>query len=147
MQDRDVTVEWQLRDATGKVKESSEEVLHVPAMSAAWLDKVPPPQAALYEDHVSYTLKENGVVVSEGSVIFCPPKYYKFIDPQLSVRVEGDEVVVTAKGYAKDVAVLNAEEDLLLSDNYFDMEPGERRLKVLRGAADGLRVCSTYDIR
>jgi len=79
-------------------------------------------------------------------VIFCQPKYYKFVNPQLSARVEGDEVVVTAEAYAKDVEILNVEEDLLLSDNYFDMEPGERRVKILRGSADGLRVRSTYEI-
>jgi len=56
-------------------------------------------------------------------------------------------VVVTASAYAKDVEILNANEDILLSDNYFDMEPGERRVKVLRGNTEGIRVRSTYDIR
>lgn len=147
MQDRTVTVEWELRDAAGAVKESTKTEVSVPALSAVWLDKVPLPQASLYEDHVSYRLLEKGEVVGEGSVIFCQPKYYKFVNPQLSVRVDGDEVVITAGAYAKDVEVLNAEEDLLLSDNYFDMEPGERRVKILRGCAEGLRVRSTYDIR
>lgn len=147
MQDRTVTVQWELRNATGTVKETTETKVSVPALSAVWLDKVPLPQATLYEDHVSYRLLENGEVLGEGSVIFCQPKYYKFTNPQLTVRVEGDEVVVTAGAYAKDVEILNTEEDLLLSDNYFDMEPGERRVKVLRGCAEGLRVRSTYDIR
>ena len=80
-------------------------------------------------------------------MIFCQPKYYKFENPKLTVRVEGDEVVVTADAYAKDVEILNTNEDLLLSDNYFDMEPGERRVNVLRGSTEGLRVRSTYDIR
>lgn len=147
LQDKDVVVEWQLRDATGIVKESTKTDVHVPALSAVWLDRVPLSQAALYEDHVSYVLKENGEVIGAGSVIFCQPKYYRFVDPQLTVRTEGDEVVVTAKAYAKDVEVLNTNEDLLLSDNYFDMEPGERRLKIVRGCAEGLRVRSVFDIR
>ncbi len=147
MADRDVTVEWQLRDATGKIKESSSTKVHVPALSAVWLDRMPLMQAELYRDQVSYTLKENGEILGEGSVLFCQPKYYKFENPKLSVRVEGDEAVITAEAYAKDVEILNANEDLLLSDNYFDMEPGERRVKILRGTADGLRVRSTYDIR
>lgn len=147
MQDRIVTVEWQLRDATGAVKESSSEQVHVPALSAVWLERAPLMQADLYSDHVSYTWKENGEILGEGSVIFCQPKYYKFENPKLTVRVEGDEVVVTADAYAKDVEILNTNEDLLLSDNYFDMEPGERRVRVLRGNAEGLRIRSTYDIR
>ena len=61
--------------------------------------------------------------------------------------MEGEEIVVTAKAYAKDVEILNETEDLLLSDNYFDMEPGEYRVKMLRGTAESLRVRSVYDIR
>ncbi len=147
MQDRVVTVEWQLRDAAGLVKECTEAEVHVPALSAVWLDKVPLPQAELYSDHVFYMLKENGEIIGEGSVLFCQPKYYKFANPQLSVRVEGDELVVTAAAYAKDVELLNENEDWVLSDNYFDMEPGVRRIKILRGHADGVRVRSTFDIR
>ncbi len=147
MQDRDVTVEWQLRDAVGEVKAYVEEKIHVPALSAVWLDKVPLPLIDLYSAHVSYTLKENGEVLGEGSVIFCQPKYYKFANPQLQVRVEGDELVVTAAAYAKDVELLNENEDWVLSDNYFDMEPGVRRIKILRGKVEGVRVRSVYDIR
>ena len=147
MQDRIVTVQWELRDTAGAVKETTESKVSVPALSAVWLDKVPLPQASLYEDHVSYRLIEKDEIIGEGSVIFCQPKYYKFADPKLKIRVEGDEAVVTACAYAKDVEILNTEEDILFSDNYFDMEPGERRVKILRGCADGLRVRSTYDIR
>lgn len=147
LQEKEVVVQWQLRNASGKEKECHETTVLVPALSAVWLDKVALPQAELYSDHVSYTLLEHGKTVAEGSVIFCQPKYYQFTNPELGVRVEGDEIVVTAKTYAKDVEILNANEDLLLSDNYFDMEPGERRVKVLRGKAEGIRVRSTYDIR
>lgn len=147
LQEKEVVVQWQLRNASGKEKECHETTVLVPALSAVWLDKVALPQAELYSDHVSYTLLEHGKMVATGSVIFCQPKYYQFTNPELGVRVEGDEIVVTAKTYAKDVEILNADEDLLLSDNYFDMEPGECRVKVLRGKAEGIRVRSTYDIR
>ena len=147
MQDRDVTVEWQLRDAFGGVKMYKETKLYVPALSAVWMEKVLLPQAELYSDHVSYILKENGEIIGEGSVIFCQPKYYRFADPQLTVREEGDELIVTAAAYAKDVELLNENEDWVLSDNYFDMEPGVRRIKILRGNAEGVRVRSVCDIR
>ena len=143
-----VMVKWQLCNPHGEVSLSRETVAEANALSAVWLEKEALPQASLYEDHVFYTLlTEDGDVISEGSVLFCQPKYYKFADPELSCRVEGDEIVVTAKAYAKDVEILNESEDLLLSDNYFDMEPGERRVKILRGNTEGLRVRSTYDIR
>lgn len=75
----------------------------------------------------------------------------------LQVRVEGDEIVVTAKAYAKAVEILNDREDLVLTDNYFDMNAGEKRVRVLRKGLYGemnvspldpatLRVRSVYDI-
>lgn len=147
MQDKDMTVNWQLRDAKGTVKESVEVPVHVPALTAVWLEKQSLQHASLYEDHVYYFLKENGRSVAEGSVMFCQPKYYRFADPKLSFRVEGDEIVVSAEAYAKDVELRNADEDMILSDNYFDMEPGERRVKIIRGIPEGLRIRSAYDIR
>ena len=86
-------------------------------------------------------------MISTGSVLFCQPKYYRFADPELTARIEGDEIVVSASAYARDVEILNDAEDMVLSDNYFDMEPGEKRIKILRGRPDGLRLRSTFDIR
>ncbi|MBP3616524.1 MAG: glycoside hydrolase family 2 protein [Lachnospiraceae bacterium] len=144
-----VLVEWNLCNPKGEVLWAQPGVtVEAEPLSAVWLDKVELPQANLQEDHVFYTLlTENGDFISEGSVLFCQPKYYKFVNPELSLKLEGDEIVVTAKAYAKDVEILNENEDLVLSDNYFDMEPGEHRVKILRGKTNGLRVRSTYDIR
>ena len=64
-------------------------------------------------------------------MIFSLPKYFHYADPQLSCRVEGNEIVVSAKAHAKSVEIQNENEDLLLSDNYFDMNAGETRVKVL----------------
>ena len=43
--------------------------------------------------------------------------------------------------------IQNDKEDLLLSDNYFDMNAGEKRVRVLRGEPKNLRLRSVYDIR
>ena len=55
--------------------------------------------------------------------------------------------MVAAKAYAKSVEIQNENQDLLLSDNYFDMNAGETRVKVLSGSTEGLRLRSAYDIR
>ena len=109
--------------------------------------KVELPDADIYQDYVSYDLFENGNRISGGTVIFSLPKYFRYADPKLVCRVEGDEIVVSAKAYAKSVEVQNENEDLLLSDNYFDMNAGETRVKVLSGSTEGLRLRSAYDIR
>ncbi|MBQ1377294.1 MAG: glycoside hydrolase family 2 protein, partial [Lachnospiraceae bacterium] len=147
IQDQEVKVLWKLCEPGGQIIRQEIMTVNVPALSAVWLDKFDLPEADLYRDHVSYELYQNGEKLSFGSILFCPPKYYQFKDPGLSVRAEGDEIVVTSKAYAKDVEIRNENEDLLLSDNYFDMEPGERRVKILRGASEELKVRSTFDIR
>ena len=43
--------------------------------------------------------------------------------------------------------IRNENEDLILEDNYFDMNAGERRVKVIKGDVDTLRVRSVFDIR
>ena len=68
------------------------------------------------------------------------------MDPKLDLRLEGDEVVVTACAFARYVQIESEDADLLLSDNFFDMNAGERRVKVLRGSAKQLRARSVYDL-
>lgn len=146
--DHQVTVRWQLRDASGQVKEAHEEELCVKALTSEWLERVPLQYAETRRDYVSYELVENGETVSAGSVLFCAPKHFEFENPHLKVEaVESDEILVTADAYAKSVEILNGDDTMLLSDNYFDMNPGTRRLKILKGVPEGLKVRSVFDIR
>ena len=148
MQEHDVTVRWQLRDASGHEKESHEEKLSVKALSSEWMDRVPLQYAETRRDYVSYELLENGEAVSSGSVLFCAPKHFAFENPHLRAEVLGkDEILVTADAYARSVEILNEDDTMLLSDNYFDMNPGTRRIRVLKGTPEGLKVRSVFDIR
>ena len=147
LEDKSFTVIWSLRSADGKIKEEHREEADVPRLSSKWLEKEDLARADLYNDYVSFSLLEEGTEVSSGSVFFCQPKHFNFVDPELAARLEGDEIVVTAKAYAKSVEILNENEDLILSDNYFDMNPGEKRLKIVRGDASVLRIRSVFDIK
>ena len=62
------------------------------------------------------------------------------------MRVEGDEIIVSAEAYAQSVEIQNENDDLILEDNYFDMNAGERRVKILDGKPENLKVRSVYDI-
>ena len=87
-------------------------------------------------------------MLSASTVIFSVPKYFVYLDPQLSCRVEGDEIVVSAKAYAKSVEVLNENEDWILEDNYFDLDAGEeRRIRIVKGEPVGIHMRSVYNIR
>ena len=59
---------------------------------------------------------------------------------------EGDELVVTAVAYAQSVRISSEDPDLLLSDNYFSMNPGEKRVRIFRGEAMEPRARSVFDI-
>ena len=147
MMDRNVTVKWQLRNSMGEELYGESEDLTVKAMSAVWCEKKELPEAELYSNYVSYELIENGETVSSGTVLFCPPKHFKFSNPGLTVRVEGDEIIVSAEHFAKSIEIRNENDDLILSDNFFDLNGGERRVKIISGNPEGIKVRSVFDIR
>ena len=142
-----VTVRWALRRADGSLKRSGEHLVQVPALSTLWLEREELPDAELYDDYVSFSCHQGDSLLSEGTVIFCPHKQFHYLDPQLTAHVEGDEIVVSSKAYAKAVEVRNASEDLLLEDNYFDLNGGEKRIKILSGDPSQLSLRSVYSIR
>ncbi len=149
LQDREILVKWALRNADAGIVEEHQEMVRVPALSSVWMKKRVFDQLDYFSQYVSFEAWEAGTLVSEGTVIFSYPKYFRYQDPRLSCRVEGDEIVVKADAYAKSVEILNEEEDLILSDNYFDMNAGEKRVKVLnkdKVSLDNLRLRSVYDI-
>lgn len=147
LSERNTTVSWQLRDAKGNVLKEERKNVIVPALSAVWLEKEDFADAKLYENYISYSLQEDGKTVSEGTVLFCPAKHFRFVDPELKVRAEGDEIVVTSKYFAKSIEIRNSEDNLILSDNFFDLNGGERRVKILKGKPDDISVRSVWDIR
>ena len=132
----------------GSVLEEGSFDVNVPALPAVWLSE--PQDFTRYGFHDCYysyeLLDEGGSRVGGGSVLFCAPKHFKFVDPGLTARVDGDEIVVTASAYARSVE-LQCGPDTVLEDNFFDMNPGERRVKILRGSAGNVKARSVYDIR
>lgn len=148
MQEKKVRVGWQLRDRDGNVLRGDSTELTVPALSAVWLEKEDCQDAALYDNYVSYDCQdETGEILSEGTVLFCPPKQFRFVNPQLRVETSGDTITVSAETFAKSVEIQNEAQDLLLSDNYFDMNAGTKTVRILKGKPEGLKVRSVYDIR
>ena len=141
-----VLVKWAVRKTDATILREEEQWLEVPALSAVWMDKVELPQIDCFNEYVSYEAWENDQIISQGTVIFSYPKYFRYLNPGLTVRVDGDEIVVKAEAYAKSVEIRNENDDLILEDNYFDMNAGEYRVKILDGKPDGLKVRSVYDI-
>ena len=145
-------VHWALRTADAAILRQGSADLTVEPLSAAWLDKLVFDDATLTGCYVSFDFTVNGgspagsEIISEGTAIFCAPKHFDFLDPQLTAVVDGDEIVLHASAYARQVWVESDDADMLLSDNAFDMNAGEKRVKILRGEAKNLRVRSVYDL-
>lgn len=145
---RDVTGEvvWALRTPDGAIVRQNQQTLTIPAMSAKWLDKVDCADASLTGHYVSFAFVVDDVAVSEGTCIFCAPKHFEFVNPRLTVETRGDTLVVTSHAYAKQVWLESEDADLLLDDNAFDMNPGTKVVRVLRGSAEKVRVRSVWDL-
>ena len=46
-----------------------------------------------------------------------------------------------------NIRFINEKDDLLLEDNYFDLNGESRRGRILKGDTEGIRIKSVYDIR
>lgn len=145
---RDVTGEvvWALRAPDGEIVRQNQQTLTIPAMSAKWLDKVDCADASLTGHYVSFAFVVDDVALSEGTCIFCAPKHFEFVDPRLTLETRGDTLVVTSHAYAKQVWLESEDADLLLDDNAFDMNPGTKVVRVLRGSAEKVRGRSVWDL-
>lgn len=145
---RDVTGEvvWALRTPDGAIVRQNQQTLTIPAMSAKWLDKVDCADASLTGHYVSFAFVVDDVALSEGTCIFCAPKHFEFVDPRLTVETRGDTLLVTSHAYAKQVWLESEDADLLLDDNAFDMNPGTKVVRVVKGTAEKVRGRSVWDL-
>ena len=140
-------VRWSLRDPGAAVIREGSFPVAVAPLSASWLEELDFSDQDTYGCYFAYSLEdETGNTVGSGTVLFCAPKHFRFMDPHLEAHAEGDEIVVTAQAYARSVEILCGP-DTLLEDNFFDMNAGTRRIRVLRGTADRISVRSVRDIR
>ena len=140
------TAKWSLRRPDASVIAEGSFEVKVPALSAVWLDEQDFSGEDTYGCYYAYELADaEGNYIGGGSVMFCPPKHFRFEDPKLCAAVVGDEIVVSAKAYARSVEI-QCGEDVLLSDNFFDMNAGEKRVKVLRGNPTRVKAWSVYDL-
>lgn len=143
----DGTVRWSLRTADGGVILEGAEEVSVEPLSGLWLDKMDFSEYDELEVYISYSFERDGEVVSENTTLFTAPKHFHFHDPGLSWRREGNTLVITAGAYAKNVEIEGVDGDVKLSDNFFDMNPGEKRVEIVAGDAVEFVLKSVYQIR
>lgn len=146
LQPREVTVCWQLREATSKVLEESEIALVVPRLTSVWADKIMFENIDYLGCYFSYQLVENHKTVARGTSLFTAPKHFAWQNPLLSYELLNDTITITAKAYAKCIEIYSPDSDLVFEDNFFDMDAGEYLVKILSGNPKTLHLRSIYDI-
>ena len=139
-------VRWSLRNPRGEVLESGQQELIVFPLSSQWMEKLDFSEYDELGVYFSYEYVVNGRIISDGTCLFTAPKHFAYEDPHLALSVNGEELTVTAKAYAGMVEIEGVDGDVRLSDNFFDMNPGSKTVRIVEGDAKKFRVRSVYDI-
>jgi beta-mannosidase len=146
LQDVEGVVEWNLCSADGQVLKKGNESLKVEALSYASLQEIDFHKTDVKNNYLSFSYVVDGKVISFGTVLFTKPKHFHFVDPKLELSVNGDEITVKASAFARYVYIYNKNDDLILSDNFFDMNKGKKTVKIISGEAKDLAVKTVFDI-
>lgn len=95
--------------------------------------------------YLEFSLVSGSEVISEGTVLFVPPKYYDFSPPKLKAEIEEENdkfiISVASESFAKNVELDFESLDGVFSDNYFDLTPGCRKTVEIRKADLSKPVC------
>ena len=140
-------VRWELRQADSSIIESGVVPVSVDPFSVLTLDEMDFNKTDVCNHYLSYSLEADDTILSIGSALFTAPKHFSFIDPHLTCEISGNTITVYAQSYARSVEIYSTEDDLILSDNFFDMNAGKRTVTVIEGSPKSIKLRSVYDIR
>ncbi len=146
-EEKDCLVSWSLRDAKGNIIRQGQQRILIPALSAVWLEKLLFPNEPVYDRYFSYSLQICSEEVSQGAVLFCPPKHFDYADPSLTCEQEGDTLIIRSSAFVQAVEIECEDGDVIFSDNFFDMGPGKKRVRIVRGKGSRFRLHSLWDAR
>ena len=138
---------WQVRDNECHILREGSESVFAPRGKATWIDKLDLSDIDPKGDHLYYCLVADGILVGEGSVIFCSPKHFDLKDPHLALEICGDEIIIRSSAFAMAVQIYSDERELLLDDNFFDMEAGEKHVRLISGSPENIKIRSLYSVK
>lgn len=140
------SVHWELRDAYSNILDSGSCDMTAPAMLVASSEKIEFFRLDAERVHLHFTFESKGVLLSDDSVLFTAPKYYEYANPKLTWEFSGDEIIIHSQAFAQYVQIEGVDGDVITDDNFFHMEKGEKRVKILHGNAKSIIVRSVYEI-
>lgn len=147
LQDVKGRVEWRLCSNDGTVLQSGGEDMQIKALSCNSLPEMDFHKTDTRKNYLAFSFVVDGEVLSQGTVLFTKPKHYQFINPDIQLTLKGDCIEILSNAYAKYVYIRNDKDDLILSDNFFDIGKGKKTVRILSGEPTSLQVKSVFDIR
>lgn len=129
-------IKWALKDNCCNIIEEGTKGIEVSALSSNMCENLNFDNIIINDEIKRKTYLEYSFIcdshdISRGTVLFCRPKHFEFIDPQINVDVydENDKFVlsVSCQAYAKYIELDLRDCDCRFSDNYFDLSKGESR--------------------
>ena len=138
---------WSLRDPDSRVLDEGETVVTAAPFTASWVLDLDFHRTDAAKNHLTYAFLTEKGVLSHGSTLFTVPKHYAFSDPKLSFTRRGNEITVRAEAFASWVEISSPDADCVFSDNFFDMEKGEKTVRILEGDPKELRLRSLWDLK
>lgn len=95
--------------------------------------------------YLEFSLVSDNEVISTGTVLFTPPKYYEFGPPKLKAEIEEAKdkfiISITSESFAKNVELDLKSLDGVFSDNYFDLTPNHSKTVEIKKADLSKPVC------
>ena len=130
LEDIKVTVEWKLRTNDSTILKEGNFVQNIASLTAKNCEALSfdLSKEEMRETYLETTLYLDDQEYSSTTVLFTPPKHFKFLDPNLQVDVveENDVFIITvsADHFAKYVELDLSNADCTFSHNYFDLSAG-----------------------
>lgn len=130
-------VVWRLRDNKGNILEEYSKECKAPALEAiecseADFTKVLESKDTCRTQYLEYILLKDNQEISRGTLLFCRPKHFQFLNPEIrySVKEEADRYFITLNtdNYAKYLTIDSEKFDFVASDNCFDISKGEEKV-------------------
>lgn len=123
-------VKWRVRRNTTEIVSEGQCEVNVPALSAADCFALTSEMTGIDEKmhnscYIEYTLLHNSAIISDSTYLYCLPKQFEFINPEITYKVDkiGNmyRFCFSSKAFAKGVYLDYDEVDCVFSDNWFDM--------------------------
>lgn len=106
------------------------------------------PPKARRNSYFCYSIQNTAATMGGGIRLFCAPKYFHFLDPELEGTVVGGKngykIRISACHYARRVQVSFDGIDVILSDNFFDIEPSISRWIAVEEIRDHREISSEF---